>query len=281
MGSLAKAISQLSSFAASARLSGSQAPSSQSILSASSANKQGLSFLLDSTLKTGHDMKTFGLGTAATMSSVERYARFTHSMLLIYTSMEDALDKSTSRPVRLVWDQYGDDLKRGDKLRLDLNDVMRSEGANMTASVATMRYCDSIKAAAQMDDSDGGGRLIGHLYCRYFADLFGGQMLSAPTRYALAPDVLPGTPRHYDFGKFGEDRKESIEELYKSFNAAGDTLSSDSHKEIVKHTLMAFEHNINVYSEEGNLWTGAAIGVKNVVIGFTRDKILTGKAGRP
>ena len=53
--------------------------------------------------------------------------------------------------------------------------------------------------------------MIGHVYCRYFADLFGGQALGAPTYYALAPAVLPGTPRHYDFGEFGANRRESIE----------------------------------------------------------------------
>ena len=60
--------------------------------------------------------------------------------------------------------------------------------------------------------------MIGHLYCRYFADLFGGQFLAAPTRFALSPAVLEGTPRHYDFGAFGASRKESIEQLYLAFN---------------------------------------------------------------
>ena len=46
------------------------------IVIGSRANKEGLSLLLDGTLKAGHDMKTFGLGTAASLSSVERYARF-------------------------------------------------------------------------------------------------------------------------------------------------------------------------------------------------------------
>ena len=47
--------------------------------------------------------------------------------------------------------------------------------------------------AGGLDRADGGARLLGHLYCRYFADLFGGQMLAAPTRAALA---LPVAPRH-------------------------------------------------------------------------------------
>ena len=92
--------------------------------------------------------------------------------------------------------------------------------------------------------------------CRYFADLFGGQALAAPTRYALAPAVLPGTPRHYDFGAFGANRRESIEALYQSFNEAGEALGSDSARQaVVDEANLAFEHNIRVYSEEGALWS--------------------------
>ena len=80
MGSFAKAVSQLGNVA-SARLAAPAATtSSRGILQTSRANKTGLSLLLDQTLKSGHDMKTFGLGTAASLSSVERYARFTSAM---------------------------------------------------------------------------------------------------------------------------------------------------------------------------------------------------------
>ena len=34
------------------------------------------------------------------------------------------------------------------------------------------------------DDANDGARLVGHLYCRYFADRFGGQARAAPTRLA-------------------------------------------------------------------------------------------------
>ena len=52
------------------------------ILKTTKANKVpgSLAASLDRTLKTGHDMKTFGLGTAASMANRERYGRFTRSM---------------------------------------------------------------------------------------------------------------------------------------------------------------------------------------------------------
>ena len=83
MGSFAKALSQLGNVASARLAAPAVASSSRGILQTSRANKTGLSLLLDQTLKSGHDMKTFGLGTAASLSSVERYARFTSAMLQV------------------------------------------------------------------------------------------------------------------------------------------------------------------------------------------------------
>ena len=44
------------------------------------------------------------------------------------------------------------------------------------------------------------------LTCGVHPPVWAVQALAAPTRYALAPAVLPGTPRHYDFGDFGATR---------------------------------------------------------------------------
>lgn len=101
---------------------------------------------------------------------------------------------------------------------------------------------------------------------------FGGQALAAPTRYALAPAVLPGTPRHYDFGDFGANRAESIEALYGAFNEAGEQLSSDAQQQIVDEANLAFALNVIVYKEEGGLWRDAAKGVGNMVSGFVGAK---------
>ena len=208
MGSFAKVVSQLGNVASARLAAPAAATSSRGILQTSQANKTGLSLLLDQTLKSGHDMKTFGLGTAASLSSVERYARFTSAMCQVYGTMERSLDESASPVTLTLWKRFGGALRREPSLGLDLADVASSP---LQVTPATQAYCAAIEEAAAADNSDGGGRMIGHVYCRYFADLFGGQALAAPTRYALAPAVLPGTPRHYDFGKFGANRRESIE----------------------------------------------------------------------
>ena len=272
MGSFAKAIAQLGNVASARLAAPASAHTSRGILQTSQANKTGLSLLLDQTLKSGHDMKTFGLGTAASLSSVDRYARFTSGMLRVYGTMERSLDASSSPATRPLWTRFGESLRRAPSLELDLADVATQE---LPVTPATQAYCAAIEAAAAADEADGGGRMIGHVYCRYFADLFGGQALGAPTRYALAPAVLPGTPRHYDFGEFGANRRESIEALYAAFNEAGEALGSEaSLQTIVEETRAAFAHNVALYSEEGQLWSGAARGVGNMVGGFARAKLL-------
>lgn len=64
------------------------------ILKTSRANKipNSLAMGLDTTLKDAHDMRVFGMGTLATLSSIERYGRFTQSMHAIYSTMEKEMD---------------------------------------------------------------------------------------------------------------------------------------------------------------------------------------------
>ncbi|GMH73450.1 hypothetical protein TrST_g10906 [Triparma strigata] len=252
---------------ASARLSSplSSPTSSRGILQTSSANKTGLSLRLDSTLKDGHDMKTFGLGTAATLSSRHRYAKFTSSMLHAYEALENSLDECASEPVSHVWKEFKDDLRRSEKLKEDFYDVKDALDC-FEPSVATKGYVNSMVLAGKRDDKDGGGRLIGHLYCRYFADLMGGQVLAYPTRLALG--LKGGTPRHYDFGKFGEERKVNVERLYRAFNEAGEMMGPEKIEDVVEETYLAFEENVKVYKEDGRLWQDSAIGGFNVVKGL-------------
>ena len=186
--------------------------------------------------------------------------------------MERSLDASASPVTQLIWQRFGDALRREPSLALDLADVTTQA---LPVTPATRAYCAAIEAAAAADDTDGGGRMIGHVYCRYFADLFGGQALAGPTRYALAPAVLPGTPRHYEFGAFGANRRESIEGLYAAFNEAGDALGSEAALQaVVDETNAAFRSNVALYTEEGQLWSGAARGVGNMVGGFARAKLI-------
>ena len=136
----------------------------------------------------------------------------------------------------------GDHLRRASALSEDLAEV----GGTPHTSPATRAYVAAIDAAAAEDNASGGARLLGHVYCRYFADLFGGQALAVPTRLALA--LGPGSPRHYDFGAFVSGRRrEAIEELYERLNDAGDALAASARDAVVGEARRAFALNVEVY----------------------------------
>ena len=164
---------------------------SSHILKSCRANKVpgSLSLALDATLKDGHDMKVFGLGTAASLASLERYRKFTFSMHCVYSEMEKRLDQCTFPPVAELWAKNRHILRRSHALRNDLKDVqidvdtstttssassssVKSQQQRLTPTRATKHYVEAIEKAAETDQ---GAPLLGHVYCRYFADLFGGE----------------------------------------------------------------------------------------------------------
>lgn len=256
---------------------------SRNILRTGAANKLpgSLSLALDGTLKQGHDMRTFGLGTAASLASRQRYARFTAAMHAVYSTMEEELDATAaaaSPAVYSVWSRHGDTLRRAPALKLDLSDVAdaTSTTPSLPASAATERYVASLRRAGASDRASGGGRLLGHLYCRYFADLFGGQMLAGPTRLALA---LPAeTPRHYHFEKLslgGEGarrgRRAFIEDVYRSLNEAGEMLPAEGREKVADEASHAFRCNIDVYSEEP-IYVDSLRGILNICTGYVGSR---------
>mmetsp|Transcript_7816 Transcript_7816/g.22244 ORF Transcript_7816/g.22244 Transcript_7816/m.22244 type:complete len:275 (-) Transcript_7816:129-953(-) len=274
MGTFAKRLGQLSTKSLESE--------SKNILRTCAANKVpgSLSLALDGTLKQGHDMRVFGLGTAASMASRERYARFTTSMLAVYRTMEQELDETAavSELVRTVWGRHGGVLRRAAALEADLADVA-DPAASAEASPATARYVEGLRAAGLSDRmavaaAAPGAKLLGHLYCRYFADLFGGQVLALPTRVALGLEA--GTPRHYTFEMPADiGRRALIEEVYGSLNEAGALLSEEAFGDVVKESLKAFELNVGVYSEEPMMFD-AVRGAFNVSTGFVGHKLRGG-----
>ena len=283
MGSFAKVLGQV------ARVS--LETESANILRTARANKVpgSLSAKLDETLKNGHDMKVFGLGTAASMSTVERYARFTHAMAKVYGAMEEELDRTVdtmgdrASASGYVWKIHGDVLRRAARLEADLADVEVSADADavvplvptLVTSPATAAYVTQIERAGVLDRETGGGRLVGHLYCRYFADLFGGQMLSMPYRVALG--LKRDTPRHYsfEFPTSAPNRRDFIEAVYTSINEAAETvpLSAEAKEDVVHETMEAFNANVRVYSEDDGLYSDALRGIGNVATGLPAGAI--------
>jgi heme oxygenase len=247
---------------------------SANIIRTIAANKVpgSLSMALDGTLKKGHDMKIFGAGTVAALANKDRYARFTSSMLAVYEAMESELDKATpenSPAVHHVWKEHSHILRRTSSLKADLNDV----SATRFTSAATEEYVQGIQAAGLSDRELGGGRMLGHLYCRYFADLFGGSMLGRPTQLALA--LADGTPRHYMFD-LPSARREYIESVYHSLNEGQKRLPSGEFDKVVNESLLAFGYNQKVYGEEA-LLADTMHGLCNVCTGYLGSFMKTAK----
>jgi heme oxygenase len=272
MGSLAKALGQ----ARSALSLKSLESESASLFKGLQANKVpgSLSSVLDGTLKDGHDMKVFGLGTLAGMQSRERYQQFLTNMHVVYRAMEVELDVTSdlivkTDAIRSVWQKHGQRLRRKARLEQDLQelqDLLAVDGSENAPQVSpkTIDYVERIRKAGELDRETGGGLLLGHLYCRYFADLFGGQMLGRPFQLALQ---LPVLPRHLVFNLEKENRKEYLEELYGDLNKAGKQLTPAQLDDVRKESISAFQHNAWIYSEDPKMVSQAVQGGMNLMLG--------------
>jgi len=278
MGSLAKAVGKwrstlsLKSFES----------ESASLFKGLQANKVpgSLSLALDGTLKEGHDMKVFGLGTLAGMQSRERYQQFLTNMHAVHGAMEEELDATCDDPsvstdvIRCVWQNHGKRLRRKDRLEQDLQELqhlLTDDSPNETMSEVaaqvspkTIDYVQRIRQSGSIDRENGSGLLLGHLYCRYFADLLGGQMLGRPFQLALQ---LPVLPRHLIFTLEKENRKEYLEELYGDLNTAGNMLTPAQLDDVRKESILAFQHNARVYSEDPKMRSQAVQGGMNFMLG--------------
>eukprot|EP00951_Prasinocladus_malaysianus_P018981 scaffold153099_cov38-Prasinocladus_malaysianus.AAC.1 len=116
-----------------------------------------------------------------------------------------------------LWRKFPE-LRRAELIRQDLMEIgaisadskPSDRGPTLPISAATQDYVDCIERAGQEED---GTRLLGHLYVRYFADLFGGRALGYPTK--LAVPGLKSKPRFYAWDHSVEkDRRAYIERIY-------------------------------------------------------------------
>ncbi|CAK0809527.1 unnamed protein product [Prorocentrum cordatum] len=97
-----------------------------------------------------------------------------------------------------------------------------------------------------------------------------GQALATPYRVALG--LAHGTPRHYAFALPEGGRRAYISDIYASLNEAGEMLPQEECELVVQEALLAFRHNIDVYSEEP-LYLDAARGVANMCSGYVASRV--------
>jgi heme oxygenase len=248
-----------------------------SIFKQSSANKSGLSFALDSTMRSGaHDMGVFGTGTLCALTSKRELLTFLRAHHAFYAAMEQHLDAAQTRSGD-VWRLFANDLRRAPALQKDI----LSLGGSMQpaySSEGTRAYESRLLyAATEEAQPSAPPLLLGHLYTRYLADLFGGSMLGAPARFALG---LPNTPHFYQHSDAVScDRRAYIERLYEALNVAGSGLNDASIKAVVDEATLAFRLNGSVYRESsfgGNvvvMHIGAVIGGARVAVGFAAARL--------
>lgn len=182
-----------------------------------------------------------------------------------YGAMEERLD-ADQQLAGALWRRFPE-LRRAPKLAQDLADVGVSAPA--PASPATAAYVTAIREAA---GREGGTPLLGHLYVRYFADLFGGRALGLPTQLGVR---LPAKPHFYEWdARVEADRAAYIEALYEALNEAGERMESDAQREaVVEEARVAFRHNALVYTELPSLNAGAAMGAANILTGGVRRSL--------
>jgi heme oxygenase (biliverdin-producing, ferredoxin) len=237
------------------------------------ANKTGLSYDLDATMRDGHhDMKTFGLGFLRSVSTTTEQTHTFASLRAPYSVLEDAFDRIDERSrASKFWKPFANDVRKANLLAIDL----KSLGGNNIPTPAAARYVASIQRAAedtyQNDPASRGDLLLGHAYVRYLADLFGGSMLGKPTRLALA---LEKQPVFYDFPPaIAANRMAYIESFYEALNVAGKGMDETRKMQIVDEAKLAFRHNAEIYKERPYLILGAIRGGGNILTGYLRERM--------
>lgn len=239
------------------------------------ANKTGLSYDLDVTMREGHhDMKTFGLGFLRSVSSTTEQAHTFASLRAPYSVMEDAFDRIDGNTrAAIFWKPFSNDVRKANLLAADI----KSLGGNDLPTPAAARYVAAIQQAAQDvyegDPASRGDLLLGHAYVRYLADLFGGSMLGKPTRLALA---LNKQPTFYEFPPaIALDRMAYIESFYSALNVAGSSMDEKRKMQIVEEAKMAFHHNSEIYKERPYFVLGAIRGGGNILTGYLKERLLS------
>ena len=176
----------------------------------------------DVTMRSGeHDMRVFGTGTLAALKSKSAYISFAASHYHFYDELENRLDDAhrENTPSGRVWGQFSSELRRAHRLERDLETLLGTSVGAHPPSPATSAYVAAIADAAEREKGAGNPPfLVGHFYCRYLADLFGGSMMGWPTRRALGLAETPGFYTHDD-AHINDDRFAYVERVYAAINA--------------------------------------------------------------
>lgn len=212
------------------------------------------------------------------MASRERYAVLTGKLHHVYTALEQALDKSESPVVRLVWDTHGAQLRRADLIAADLEEVGAWPPAPPTFETTCYLIC--LRDAAQSD------RLLGHAYFRYAGGLLAEAAL-LNKRYRVALGLSDSSPERLSFDHPGvlvppapslREPLPSLVPLHASLDEAGVLAGSDDARaEIVEESLRASLCNHHLHQEGSAPWERSSAGA-TISLGLNLARGLRGVA---
>ena len=228
-----------------------------------------------------HDLRgVFGSGTLRGFATRGSLCGFLRAHLFVYDALEDALDGARG-PTADAWQPLAPLLKRTQALRADVELLGGDVGV---PSPATAAYVDAVRRAAEVEAEPGAPPLLlGHLYTRFLADLFGGSLLGWPTKLALGLDAVPAYYVHSP--EVANDLAGTIERFYELLNDAGEGLSEEGTRRVVEEARTAFELNAGVYLEGpggpgAGMFALAALGALRVAAGHARHRILSAEPAR-
>jgi heme oxygenase len=214
-------------------------------------------------------MKSFGAGFVRSCASIEEYKHFVTSHYHFYSALEHGFaEQADGQPMHAIWTAFPDLFGAPKKLAKDL-EAVGFDVTDAPRSSATNKYIDAIREASCVHDGVG---LVGHFYCRYFADLFGGSMLGKPTNLAL--NLPEESPSFYRFPSAIENhRADYIEHVYEKMNEEGEKMGEERRQETVSACVRAFTLNSDLYLERPNLYFGALRGTINIASGYVKSQL--------
>eukprot|EP00927_Polykrikos_kofoidii_P079409 TRINITY_DN76195_c0_g1_i1.p1 TRINITY_DN76195_c0_g1~~TRINITY_DN76195_c0_g1_i1.p1 ORF type:complete len:320 (+),score=54.07 TRINITY_DN76195_c0_g1_i1:58-1017(+) len=234
-------------------------------------NKEGLSSELDAAVAAGSDPHKFSVGFWSSCQSREEYTRFMLSHYFFYGALERAFDAQPpeSHMARL-WRACPELRGAPRKLERDLRFV-GVDGTSAAPSPAAANYVAAVEEA-----SADGAELVGHFYCRYFADLFGGSTLGQVARLSIG---LPrGRPEFYEFpAEVEENRAAYVEHLYRLLTVEGARMGPEARARAVEAAQNALALNAAIYAETTKRpLLGAVRGATNFACGQAAE-LLSGR----
>lgn len=168
------------------------------------------------------------------------------ALYFTYSALEEEIERNKDHP-QFAPLFFPHELHRRDALARDLQFFYGSDWqTQISVSPATQRYVQRIHQIGR----DEPALLVAHAYTRYMGDLSGGQVLRKVAQRALK---LPASGEGLNFYMFDNvSNAKAFKQLYRSrMNEL--ELQQDTKRKIVDEAVLAFQFNIEIFGEIGEV----------------------------